>query len=41
MLKFHEVILTFTHWLAEAKHAATPSSRFAKLVASLEQVSAA
>jgi transposase len=34
-------MLRACHWLAEAKHAATPSSRFAKLIASLEQVSAA
>lgn len=34
-------LLRACHWVAEAKHAATPSSRFAKLIASLEQVSAA
>jgi transposase len=34
-------LLRACHWLAEAKHAATPSSPFAKLVASLEQVPAA
>src|SRR5438876_3369732 len=34
-------MLRACHWVAEAKHAATPSSRFAKLIASLEQVSAA
>ena len=34
-------MLRACHWLAETNHAATPSSRFTKLIASLEQVSAA
>jgi transposase len=34
-------VLRACHWLAEEKHAATPSSRFAKLVASVQHVSAA
>jgi transposase len=33
-------LLRACHWLAEAKNSATPSSRFAKLVASLQQVPA-
>lgn len=34
-------VLRACHWLVEGKHAAKPSSRFAKLVASVERVSAA
>jgi len=34
-------LLRACHWLAEAKHSATPSSCFAKLVASIEQAEAA
>jgi type I restriction-modification system DNA methylase subunit len=34
-------VLQACRWVAEAKHAATPSSFFAKLVASIQQVSAA
>ncbi len=34
-------LLRACHWLAEAKHSATPSSCFAKLVASIQQASAA
>jgi hypothetical protein len=34
-------VLRACHWLAEAKHAATPSSCFAKLVAPLQQVATA
>jgi transposase len=34
-------VLRACHWVAEEKHADAPSSRFAKLVASLQQVSAA
>lgn len=34
-------VLRACHWLVEEKHAAKPSSRFAKLVASVEHVSAA
>jgi transposase len=34
-------MLRACHWVTEEKHAATPTSRFAKLVASVQQVSAA
>jgi transposase len=34
-------VLRACQWVAEAKHAATPSSRFAKLVTSLQQVATA
>jgi transposase len=34
-------VLRACHWVVEEKHAAKPSSRFAKLIASVQQVSAA
>jgi transposase len=34
-------LLRACHWVADANHSATPSSRFAKLIASLEQAEAA